>query len=332
MEMIYVTRPATRVRKEGRCLRIEFADGSERLVPAAQLSRLTLIGTQALTGAALSFLIQHKVDTVFMSPRGRFLGRLLLDASSHTALRQRQYRLLGDDAFRLALARRIVAGKIANQAIFIARRNKKARMDELGRTARRLRALQRQCPTAGDLDTIRGIEGFAARIYFAAFPLLIRNPGFHFTGRNRRPPRDPVNALLSFGYTMMTNQVISAVQAAGLDPYLGSLHETDSGRPSLACDLVEEYRVLVDRLTLTLVNRRLLRPNDFISQDGGVRLRPAVLKVFIQAVERLFETSLPFPGSDNRLSLRYGMLHQARRFAAMLDNGDPAAYEPFSLA
>lgn len=140
-----------------------------------------------------------------------------------------------------------------------------------------------------------------------------------------------MNAMLSLGYTVFTNQVLAAVRETGLDPALGALHEVKDGRPSLACDLVEEYRPLIDRLTLTLTNRRLVRQEDFRREDGAVLLAPAAMRLFIAAVERLLDRSFPFPGCKERLSLRYGMLRQARELAASLKQGRKLAYEPFRM-
>ncbi len=126
------------------------------------------------------------------------------------------------------------------------------------------------CESATELESLRGLEGAAGRIYYSAFSGLIRNEAFAFQGRNRRPPRDPMNALLSFIYMLLINEVLSAVKTVCLDPYLGSLHEVSYGRPSLACDLVEEYRsFLGDRVVLGLVNRKTIRPEDFVVRENA---------------------------------------------------------------
>ncbi len=330
MEELYLLEPAVAVRKDGECLRLEFADGSRRLVPAAQLRHLVVAGRQSLSGAVLSFLIEKRVDTVFLSPTGRFLARLLLDEPGHVELRRRQYAQLGGGPKTLPLARAVVAGKLANQQRLLSRRANEYREERLGLAAKRIRALRKQCAVADDLDILRGIEGFGSRIYFESFPLLIRNEAFPFNGRNKRPPRDPVNALLSFGYTVFTNQAASSIRSAGLDPALGALHVVEHGRPSLACDLVEEYRCLVDRLVLTLLNRRLVGREDFVSQAGGVLMKPDVLRVLVRSLERLLDSRFVSPATGERVRLRHLMYLQARSLVAWLQD-EKEGYEPFAL-
>ena len=177
-----------------------------------------------------------------------------------------------------------------------------------------------------------------------AFPHLIRNDTFFFNGRNRRPPRDPVNALLSFVYTLLTNEVLSAISACGLDPYMGSLHEVSYGRPSLACDLVEEYRsFLGDRLVLGLINRKIIQTDDFVYRRNSpstytdeaemkakrpVEMKPAILRAFISAYEEMMKRRIVYPAQERKLTYRGLILEQVRSFGQFLQ--DPSqAYQPF---
>ena len=260
------------------------------------------------------------------------------------ALRKAQYLRLGDPAFALATAGGIVAGKIENMARFLLLRARQYKNDELGLLVVKLRGFKSHIPEACDLDVLRGIEGAAARVYFDAFRLLVRNPSFSFQGRNRRPPLDPVNALLSFVYTLLTNEVLSSIKSAGLDPYLGSLHDVEYGRPSLACDLVEEYRCFLgDRLILGLINRKALGPGDFVYRDlppaefidekemrekRPVEMKPAVNRTFIAAYEEMMKRSILYPPLGKKLTYRWLILHQVRSFGDFLE--DPGkTYRPF---
>ena len=201
---------------------------------------------------------------------------------------------------------------------------------------------------AGDaeaLDKLRGIEGAGTRVYFSAFPRLIRNADFSFTGRNRRPPLDPVNAMLSFVYTLLTNEVLSAVSVFGLDPYLGSLHEISHGRPSLACDLVEEYRAFMgDRLVLGIVNRKLIRPDDFIIRPDAprtyvddqdmktrrpVEMKPAAARAFVAAYEEMIQRAIHYPPLGKSVAYRWLIHNQVRRFGESILTPD-TVYKPFS--
>jgi CRISPR-associated protein Cas1 len=286
----------------------------------------------------LDFLIKNKIDTVFLTPGGRFRARLLLDESGHVALRQQQYLRLADDTFKLDLARRIVMGKLENQVRMLLRRGSQYNNDQLRAVGVQIKALQQKLATAEDTNQVRGIEGYGARLYYSMFGMLLQEEGFVFNGRNRRPPRDPVNALLSFVYTLFTNEILNGIKRAGLDPYLGALHEIVHGRPSLACDLVEEWRVFGERLVLTLINRKVVKPADFIynpaaaeSGDMPVRMKPAVSRALISAYYRQLEQSMLYPHSGEQTALRWIMHSQCRRLVESL-RPDGVAYRPFTIS
>ncbi len=341
MDSLYVLEHGACLRKDGDCLKIMRGSRVLDTIPASGLHQLTLAGRTSLSGAVLDFLITNRIDTVFLTPGGRFRARLLLDEPGHVTLRQRQYMRLGDEEFRLDLARRIVHGKLENQARMLLRRGSRSRDLRLREAGVQVKALQQKLARAEDLDQVRGIEGYGARIYYGVFGLLLHGNGFSFTGRNRRPPRDPVNALLSFVYTLFTNEILNSIRRVGLDPYLGALHEVAHGRPSLACDLVEEWRIFGERLVLTLVNRRVVRPGDFVTgpaeegDDGkGVRpvlMKPAVCRALIAAWRRQLDQSLFYPPSGEKTSLRWIMHSQCRRLAESLQP-DGTPYRPFAVS
>jgi CRISPR-associated protein Cas1 len=223
-------------------------------------------------------------------------------------------------------------------------RGKEYGVEELKISAARIRPLVVAAEAAGGLETLRGFEGAVARLYYSVFPHLVRNPDFSFNGRSRRPPLDPVNALLSFAYTLVTNEVLSAVKSVGLDPYLGALHEEAYGRPSLACDLAEEYRCFIaDRLVLGLINRRMVTPDDFVFRESPpaeftdeeemsrrrpVEMKPAVLRAFVASYEETMRRRILYPATGKQLTYRWLIMSQVRQFAASLENPDKA-YEPF---
>jgi len=321
MEALYVVEPGSYLRVEGTALRIEKSGRTIAEIPSSGLERLTLLGRCSMSGAVLDHLISNKVDTVFMTPTGRFRARLLLDAAGHVALRRLQYQRLSDDSVKLDTARHIVVQKISRQAEFLRKRGYRHRNEELRKVALQLDALARRVEASPDIDEVRGIEGYSARIYYSGFGMLIKSRNFSFNGRNRRPPRDPVNALLSFVYTLFTNEVMSAIQASGLDPYLGALHEPLHGRPSLACDLVEEWRVMADAFVLTLVNRQLVGPDDFVvneSRERPVSMTPAFMRTLIGAYERKMNRTVRLDGE--RMKLRWAVHRHVKRFVEYLEN------------
>lgn len=344
MERFYVLESNTRLHKSGNHLVV--MRGREKLaeIPLEGLEQLTLLGYTSLTGAVLDTLIRNRIETVLVTPRGRYRARLLVDEHKHVQRRQAQYLRISDPGVALNCARAIVRGKLRNGARFLAMRGADYDDTELRSTAARMKALVPLMETATDVDTIRGIEGHGANLYFRAFPRLIRVDGFRFNGRTRRPPLDPVNALLSFVYTLLTLEVLTAVQIVGMDPYLGALHEIDYGRPSLACDLVEEWRTFLgDRLVLSLVNRRIVHPGDFVlraveNPDGvdeedlrskrPVEMKPKTCRAFIQAYEKWMTGQGRLPGKGKKTDYRGLIRYQVSRFLSYL-KGDVDHYEPY---
>ncbi len=254
----------------------------------------------------------------------------MIDEHRHVALREAQYLKLTEEAFCLDTMKIFVKGKIDNMVSFLLRHARSHKEEKLRITAARLKGFSQYLSEPLSKEAVRGVEGAAARIYFMTFNQLIRNPKFIFKSRSRRPPLDPVNALLSFVYTLLTNEVLSAIKICGLDPYKGSLHEISYGRPSLACDLVEEYRCLVgDRLVLNLINRQMIKPDDFIirknvpssyideedmKQQRPVEMKPYLCRAFITSYEKMMNHDSP--------SYRSIMRSQARQFADYLLDPD----------
>ncbi len=348
METFYLLESGAYLKKDGETLAVVKNGRAFDRIPAASLNKLILAGYVSLSGGVLDFLIKNRIETVFMTPTGRYRARLMIDEHKHVELRRAQYIRLSDPKVSIPLMRRITCAKIENMATLCRKRGNDYKSEELKATSARLKALKARLRDGNDPDVIRGIEGAASRIYFSTFSILIRNRKFSFQGRNRRPPRDPVNALLSFAYTMLTNEVLSAIKACGLDPYFGALHEVSYGRPSLACDLVEEYRVhLADRYVLGLLNRKMITPDDFaynytclarkdipvdekeIQARRPVVMKPETCRAFIAGYENMMKRTIYWEPAGQNLTYRRLILFQARRFAeSLLDPSIP--YEPFT--
>ena len=344
MESLYIMEPGSYLRREGESLKVVNEGGVTVQVAADGLKKLILMGRASMTGAVLDYLIQKRIETVFLTPTGRFRARLAIDEHKHVARRLSQYLALSDKAVAACVAARIVAGKIENAYKFMIIRARQYAVNDLRIAAAKLKSLCTVMAGSANMEQIRGIEGAAGNIYFQNFPAFIKNDDFVFRGRNRRPPLDPINAMLSFVYTLLTNEVLSAIKTCGLDPYLGSLHEISYGRPSLACDLVEEYRsFLGDRLVLGLVNRRLVRPDDFVyrtpvktefsdeddmRQNRPVEMKPGVNRTFIAAYEEMMNRSIFYPPMEKKITYRWLIYQQVKQFENSLENPE-ASYQPF---
>ena len=245
-------------------------------------------------------------------------------------LRQKQFKRYEDDPFRLRVAQAVVEGKLRNMRTLLMRLARRRKVD-VGAVAHRLRRSIQQVGQATNAESLRGIEGAGTAAYFGALGSFFPEE-FAFKGRNRRPPKDPANALLSFGYALLGNSVEGAIYTAGLDPYLGFLHVVDYGRPSLALDLMEEFRpVLVDALVLDLVNHNRVQSEDFEARDGGVFLQGEGRKRLIAAYQKRLEDRVTYPVSPERverISYRRCLEYQVRRLARAI-LGEEAHYRAF---
>jgi len=345
METVYVLEPGSYLRRDGVTLKVVKDGNTIEQIPAEGLKRLILVGYISLSGGVLDFLIKQRIETVFITPTGRYRARLAIDEHRHVSLRTAQYLKLSDKSFALKTAIAIVSGKIDNMYRLLLLRARQYQENELRNAAARLTVLRANALKAGQMEVLRGLEGAATRIYFGAFKVFIRNDAFVFNGRNKRPPLDPVNAMLSFVYTLLTNEVLSAIKVSGLDPYLGSLHEISYGRPSLACDLVEEYRCFLgDRLVLGLINRKAVTPDDFVFRVGlpseftdenelktcrPVEMKPAISRAFIAAYEQMMTRRILYEPLGKEIEYRWLILNQARQFAQYLENPEHP-YVPFA--
>ena len=344
MDTVYILEPGSYLRREGSSLKVLKDGGIIDQIPVDGLKRLMLVGYVSLSGAVLDFLIKNRVETVFVTPTGRFRARLVLDEHRHVTLRIAQYHKLSDKIFALKTAGRIVRGKIVNMYRLLLLRARQYQDESLRNAAARLRAMETNVLNPQNFDVLRGMEGAATRIYYSAFRSLIRNESFIFNGRNRRPPLDPVNAMLSFVYTLLTNEVLSAIKAYGLDPYLGSLHEVSYGRPLLACDLVEEYRCFLgDRLVLGLINRKVVKTDDFIfrkpppaefvdeaemKSKRPVEMKPAISRAFVSAYEQMMRRRIFYEPLDKEIDYRWLIMNQVRQFGTFLEDPEKS-YKPF---
>ncbi|HBH30558.1 MAG TPA: CRISPR-associated endonuclease Cas1, partial [Desulfofustis sp.] len=260
---IYIHTQGARIVREGRHLLVKKGEDTYHTLFVEKLRQVVLFGTIALTPAARNLLLRHGVDTVFCTRGGRYLGRFANPEPKNVALRRRQFTVLDDEPFGTELCRQIVTGKLLNMATLLMRVNRTRRRDEPRRAAREIRSLIDTLAKADSIESIRGYEGRAGAIYFGAFRWGLQQD-FGFCRRVRRPPTDPVNAVLSLLYTFLFNRVYAAIRQVNLDPYPAFLHTPDYGRHSLVMDLMEEFRVIiVDTLTLSLFNLKILQKDDF---------------------------------------------------------------------
>lgn len=334
---LYITTQGTHLSKEGECVRVARDGVPPGQIPIHGVDGIIAFGRISISPPLLGFCAERGVTVTWFSEHGRFLARAEGPVSGNVLLRRAQYRAADSPERSASIARSIVIGKVLNQRAVLRRalRDHGDTLPEVDRTPidRAADHLDRVLTGLGkdiDLDQIRGVEGDAARVYFNAFPKLLREPSFEFNERVRRPPTDPVNTLLSFVYALLTHDARSALEGVGLDPAVGFLHRDRPGRPSLALDLVEEFRAwFADRLVLTLINRRQLGPGDFTNTESGtVRLTDTGRRAVLVAFQDRKREELQHPFTGERLLV--GLLwHEQARLLALHLRGDLDGYPPF---
>lgn len=315
MTTLYLTEQGATVRRENERLIVKNGDETKE-IPLIKIDRVVVLGRVHLTTGAVNALLQMGIDTTFLSGRGRLRGRLTAIESKNAPLRLKQYECALDPDFPLTVARRIVTGKITSSMRVILRYSRNHPEVDFQAQLRELERALLSVPRAETLDGLRGVEGHAAAVYFHTLGYMFTGP-MRFQKRTRRPPRDPVNAVLSFGYTLLTAEAIGVVTAVGFDPYIGFFHSLEYGRCSLALDLVEEFRAAtVDRLALTLFNNKVLSEGDFRRlDDGGVWLIEEGKKRFLREYERMMSRKFVSRHTGHRTTFRRLMLGQAERLA-----------------
>ncbi len=314
-----------RISKDGETLKIIDEEQGEKRVRLIDVSDIALFGNIYLTTPALSALFEREIPVTYHSHGGWFRGVAHGIGHRNVEVRTAQYRMSFDDPACLRFARSLVAAKITNQRT-IFRRNWKGEADDRQTLLNTLKMSSRRSAHATSTEALLGVEGTAAAAYFSAFNGLLHPPPrdaeigtFQFEKRNRRPPSDPVNALLSFGYAMLTRHLTVAVASVGLDPYRGFFHAPRYGRPSLALDLMEPFRpIITDSVVVSAINNGEIGATDFVTGVTGTALTQSGRRRFIKAFERRLNQEATHPVFGYRLSMRRMLLVQVRLLCRFL--------------
>lgn len=328
---LYITEPGSTVRFSTGSIEVTVSDDPDGSGPLPARTRrlievephrielIALIGRVHITSHATRFCLENRIPVAWFKRNGDFLGRLVPELSRTADLRLLQYSAAVSADGALLLAKEFVAGKVHNSmSILSAIRSNRADHPVLGSAIGQLARLQSQILNAADSESLLGYEGTGARTYFRGLTTGF-DGGLSFEGRARRPPPDPVNALLSFGYVILTNTLASVLESQNMDPYVGFLHQRRSGRPSLALDMLEEFRAaVVDRFVLRMCNRRQLRLEHFEDniKRGGMRLTRGGLCTFFREWESFMDR--PLPGLKSEEPVESLIRHQVNRLATHL--------------
>lgn len=340
LNTLYVTQPETYLHIEDGAIRVDVSREKRAKVPLHHLGAVVCLGPTILVSAPLVYEFSERgISLIYCDVNGRFKARIEGPTTGNVFLRQAQFRWCENPEQSRELSIAFVAGKIRNSRQVLLRGSReasnpesqgklKSAVEDLGK---RLKGL----PEAASMDVVRGIEGEAAKRYFEVFSELIRTDileTFRLNGRNRRPPRDRMNALLSFLYSLLMNDCRSALECVGLDPQMGFLHVPRPGRASLALDLMEEFRpFLADRVALNLINRLQITKDDFIEQEGGaVLLKDEARRTLLTVYQERKKELITHPLLAEKIPLGLAPQIQARILARCL-RGDTPHYIPFTL-
>ncbi len=323
-------------------------EADKKRVPLGKVSQVVVMGNITLTTPAIQALLEQRCEIHYLTAYGTFVGRVCGDEHKHGNLRIIQGRAHDDPSGRLHVARACVRSKLHNQRTMLLRANRTRDIRFVAEQADRIKALMAQVddlpqadhvppnPARPQADTVMGqlmgIEGAAAAAYFPAYGALFNGDWEDvFTGRHKRPPTDPINALLSYGYVLLSSQAISAAQIVGFDPYIGFLHSTTYGKPALALDIIEMFRApVVDSVVLNLLNNRMLAPDDFEETLGAWRMSDEARKLFLQKFEERLNETITHPVFKTKVTYRRCLELQMRLLSRWL-LGELKRFREFNL-
>lgn len=352
MTTLYLLEPQTLVKKEGDALAVQIPANEEtgepkrkRRVPLLKVERVVVQGRSTLTSEAVAALLERGSDITYLDQYGGFRGHLAPAFSKNGQLRLAQSAAHLNWEKRHVLARQFVRGKLHNMRTLLLRHNRTRKVDALAQSAESIKqilhslnhlaldelpAMTGNPQQASAYGRMQGLEGSGTAAYFGNFNHILKTPDL-FNGRTRRPPRDPVNALLSYGYTILQNQVQSALCTVGLDPYIGYLHGTGYGKPALALDLMESFRpIIVDSVTIKVFNTGELSADDFTEQLGTYRLTKRGRRIFLTRLETRFNETIKHPTFGYKATYRRCIELQARLLAKTV-MGEIPKYPPFRV-
>lgn len=335
LNVLYILTPESYVFKQGETICVKIGGEEKVRVPVHTIESIVCFGNTTVSTPFIQFCGERGVGLTFLSESGKFYGRISGPVHGNVLLRIRQYKKMSEENQVIELAKNFVIAKIANSRNVLlrsARENSDLLIKKDLQEAARLIALNaKELNGAVSLETIRGIEGLCAKHYFSVFDNLIKvnKAEFYFKNRTRRPPMDNINALMSFVYMLLTNDICSALESVGLDIAAGYLHSIRPGRPSLALDILEELRApLCDRFIVSLVNLKQLQPKDFESGPDGVKMTKNGMKKLITAWQIRKKEVITHPFFDEKIQIGLIPFAQAQLFARYL-RGDLDSYPPF---
>ena len=326
MSFVYVTEHGALIRLSGGKIIIEKAKKTLAEIPKNTIEGLVILSSVQITSQAIVEFLNIGVPVTWISGTQKFYGRLE-SMSRVNVMRQARQIKMQDSNFSLSMAQKVIEAKLHNQQVILKRYNRRRISDNVSKIIKSIDTIAKFIPNTILISRIMGYEGIAAKNYFSALSEIVPKD-FNFEKRSRRPPRDMFNAMLSFGYSLLMSEVHTAINTAGLHPYFGFMHAMKEHHPTLASDLMEEWRpILVDSMVMALVSHNEIKPNNFEPEKiSGIFLNSAWRKIFLSAYEKKLQTI-----SENKYSYRHLIRTQAENYARALMEGDAKKYAPFKI-
>ncbi len=326
MAAIYLIEQGTSIYKDHQRFIIHVSEKPKLEIPIREVEQIMIFGNIQLSTPVINACLHEKIAVLFLNQSGQYHGHLASEESTNLDNHLVQMERRNNNEFQFLVSKAVVYGKLMNSKQLLIRFNRKRKIAAVEKAIYGISQDIDSLDLVDDLDSLRGYEGITAARYFPAFGELITNPNFEFSLRNRQPPTDPINSLLSFGYTLLFNNVMSFIIAEGLSPYIGNFHYGERQKPYLAFDLMEEFRsVIVDSLVLKIINNFVFKNQDFdvLSSTGGVYLNQSSRRVFLKHFETRMNEETSHPDLQSQVTYRHAIQLQVRRYKRCLLSGTP---------
>lgn len=331
MSTLYVSDNKAEITVSGGYYCVNQADGLVRKIPKETLEAITILGNASLTIPCMKECLKQGIPVNLFSGRGSYFGKLSSTRHTNVSRLKKQVYASDDKTFCMEMAKRIIEAKINNQRVVLRRYNR-TNIEDVGLQIRDMTILRDKVISCKTIEELMGYEGLAARYYFSALSKLV-NPEFSFSGRNKRPPKDPFNSMISLGYTILLYKIYAEVENRGLSPYIGIMHGEHVKHPALACDLMEEWRaVIVDSTVMSLIQGKEIHPEHFEKDEerGGVIINKAGMKIFLDKLENKFRTYSKYL-TDEKCSMNYAIYLQSVDYLRAIEDRNPDMYHPVKI-
>ncbi len=334
MAQLYITDNKAKIGIDGGKITILYKDGLLRTLPIEHVEGITIIGNAQITTPCLGKCLIRGISIQYYSSKGAYFGKVSSTQHVNTKRQRAQIKITENDYFSIKIAKIILKAKINNQIVLL-RRYQRTSIINIEQEIKTMKILENKIESSTSIEEVLGYEGSAARTYFKSLNLLVESKDFKFKGRSRRPPKDAFNSMLSLGYTILMNDVYGAIEGRGLSPYFAFIHQDREKHPTLASDLIEEWRpVIVDSVVMSLVNGNEISINNFYRNDKteGVFFDKIGMKTFIVKLEKRMETSIKYLNYINySVTFRRAIDMQVLQLCKAIEEGKPEIYQPIII-